>query len=124
MREKPILFSASMVRALLNDRKTQTRRVVNPQPTFEDRPHYGGIITDSYWLGKKFNGLLLPKRSDMWMHCPYGKIGEHLYVKEAVVSEKCVGLDSIEELCEADFQSSGDPFQGPHAHLFMPILKL
>ena len=78
MKERPILFSAPMVSAILEGRKTQTRRVINPQP--EGKTLQSNL--DGKWLSKKFNGLLLPKIEDLPIHCPYGKIGDHLWVRE------------------------------------------
>lgn len=78
MKERPILFSAPMVSAILEGRKTQTRRVINPQP--EGKTLQSNL--DGKWLNKKFNGLLLPKIEDLPIHCPYGKIGDRLWVRE------------------------------------------
>ena len=69
MKERPILFNAPMVRALLDGSKTQTRRGVKPQPTH-------------------FNPVGVPRRviptggpSDV-IRCPYGQPGDRLWVRE------------------------------------------
>jgi len=77
-KERPILFSSTMVRAILDGAKTQTRRIIKNQPEIDDR----GYISDSYWINKPFEGLLLPKIDDLVMYCPYGKPGDRLWVRE------------------------------------------
>ena len=69
MNEKPIIFSGEMVRAILEDRKTQTRRVIKPQPFIYEKSHLASqseLIRD--WVRK--------------YPCPYGKPGDRLWVRE------------------------------------------
>ncbi|BEU21611.1 hypothetical protein [Paraburkholderia sp. 22B1P] len=79
MKERPILFSGPMVRALLDGRKMQTRRVVKHQPPEYTRDvitfHHPDPRTH-YWA---FDGGSL---MDWAQPCPYGEVGDHLYVRE------------------------------------------
>lgn len=59
MKARPILFQSDMVRAILDGRKTQTRRVVKPQPQGFDA-------------------------HKMDWGCPYGQPGDLLWVRETV----------------------------------------
>lgn len=74
MKERPILFSAPMVRAILDGRKTQTRRIVKPQPERDEQ--YGGF----HWPSHAARSMLTIK--DMSAACPYGTRGERLWVRE------------------------------------------
>lgn len=81
MVERPILFSAPMVRAILDGRKTQTRRVVDcPADTVAVRWVDGRetMPTGSYtgWAVQCGAPLLLPRK------CPYGAPGDRLWVRE------------------------------------------
>lgn len=70
MKERPILFSAPMVRAILEGRKTQTRRVVKPRKDLSF-----GCLLQPHELAGEVN-------SGDYMNCPYGKPGDRLWVRE------------------------------------------
>jgi len=77
MKSTPMLFSEPMVLALLDGSKTNTRRVVKPQP----QVHKSGWL-EGEWLSKPMGGLALPELQDICMHCPYGVAGDRIWVRE------------------------------------------
>ncbi|MFJ2455410.1 hypothetical protein ACIOWK_27360 [Pseudomonas protegens] len=89
IKERPILFSAPMVRAILEGRKTVTRRAVKPQfqtapvdvvdgvPSWDSPSNYAGEVQMNTQRGKP---------------CPYGQPGERLWVRE--------GFGEIYDYCE------------------------
>ena len=88
MSEKPIVFSGVMVRAVLAGTKTQTRRLVKPQPTrlmpVEGKPW---PMVQVRWPAD--HTLLVGKQcSDEFgrlmevVRCPYGQPGDRLWVRE------------------------------------------
>lgn len=77
MKEHPILFSASMVRALLANAKNQTRRIVKPQPAATHE--YCRVNQVGPWFHIEAD------KPDPVMHtvrCPYGVVGDRLWVRE------------------------------------------
>jgi hypothetical protein len=80
IKERPILFSGPMVRALLDGSKTQTRRVVKPQPVEQT-----GWVGGAYWERRPARGILPSDKwciRDMLQFCPYGQPGDRLWVRE------------------------------------------
>lgn len=87
MTERPILFSGPMVRAILEGRKTQTRRVIklphnNPLGAWEPTTAGGGSV-------KYAGGTPAPELAAIWHTrtgdcyvCPHGDIGDRLWVRE------------------------------------------
>lgn len=75
-RERPIIFSEPMVRAVLAKRKTMTRRIVKPQP---QHPRFRGMLA----LDDEGIELYLHDRTLVRaVRCPYGKPGDRLWVRE------------------------------------------
>jgi len=79
MSEKPIIFKPEMVKAILEGTKTQTRRIIMPQPE-----HYTGEGERELYSFKEglFALNFYPETSLIIDHCPYGKIGDILWVRE------------------------------------------
>ncbi len=82
MKERPILFSAPMVRAILSGQKTQTRRVVKPQPEWTD-PSTAWLNGDGHsgpgWYAHNAD---YPEEGSLFYRCPYGQPGDRLWVRE------------------------------------------
>lgn len=95
IKERPILFSGEMVRAILAGSKTQTRRVLKPQPETPCshvepfRGEGGG------WIAGDNTGRIF--------RCPHGKPGDHLWVRETF---------QIEDASEYGL-GMADPAEGP-----------
>lgn len=91
-KERPVVALCPMVRALLENRKTQMRSVVKPQPgasveicVFEDRFACMGLIGD------------VPEKFRKPFCCPYGEKGDRLWVRETI------GINMLS--CSGDFGS-------------------
>ena len=85
MKERPILFSGAMVRAILAGEKTQTRRIVKPQPVpyaeFNNSLAFvGPTICQPGYLAI---GVDAVPGSIGLLKCPYGQPGDRLYVRES-----------------------------------------
>lgn len=78
MKERPIPFTAESVRAILAGKKTMTRRVVKPQPTWPwDQPP---VWVDEEGYYHSGTGSYLGTKSDV--RSPYGVPGDLLWVRE------------------------------------------
>lgn len=117
IKERPILFSGPMVRALLAGTKTQTRRAVKPgagQQWLGDKLALSPAarICKANYGGKfKFGAQFEHPISGPLTHvlCPYGQPGDRLWVRETLSETPCgsylYAADS-EHVLEAAYEHS------------------
>lgn len=95
MNIKPILFSTEMVQAIIEGKKTQTRRIVKPNPEGPAAIYPGISFCKAHvneyaqlrytWEYKSPSGEVYGDGSGYCNHCPYGMIGDILWVRETFV---------------------------------------
>ena len=89
MMDRPILFSAPMIRAILEGRKTQTRRVIKDTGFYAIDGHHGAETAKR-------------ERAALATRCPYGQPGDRLWVREAF---QPLFADGVENHWETDWKT-------------------
>lgn len=110
--ERPILFSAPMVRAILAGTKTQTRRAMTNQPQWDSTLTPPGWC----WHGKKAgepslikwpNETRLARELTARAVCPYGQAGDRLWVRETWGLFKKTPDDHVHACVRGDRRADG-----------------
>lgn len=105
MKERPILFSGPMVRAILEGRKTQTRRVA-PVTDLKIKDHGDGMLTWSVHFSKPPRGVFSSHSGGKFSEaqarsiiasqfCPYGAPGDRLWVRETWMDLRGTGIEGV-----------------------------
>jgi hypothetical protein len=88
VKERPVIFSAPMIRAILEGRKTQTRRIIKPQPpAMFCEGDVAAITNGKRWAFSRMyavaHGVAFPADPEPGYLCPYGQPGDRLWVRES-----------------------------------------
>ena len=104
MKERPILFTVEMVRAILDGRKTQTRRIVKPQPV--------PVLFGWELVGKKGAktqwGEHIKDPMCATVFCPYGQPGDRLWIRETWAPNFRAPLGASDQRPYVLFRANGD----------------
>ena len=79
-KERGLICTGESVRSFLDDRKSQTRRVIKPQP--EEKPSFYPKGKLSWYWKNEYIGAPVNLKDN----CPYGQVGDRLYVKEKLIN--------------------------------------
>lgn len=101
---KPILFNTEMVRAILDGRKTVTRRTIKQQPDY----FFNCVCGEPKPIGKKYGAV--KDGNDIYIAAPY-KTGDILYVRETWRSTGEIARPYAYKADEKDFRLIGESGQ-------------
>ncbi len=89
MTDRPIIFSAPMVRAMLDGRKTQTRRMLKPQPEYIESSGRWKWSLPPKTRRNVTGGSVATGSREFWEYAPNGSfpyaVGDRLWVREAFI---------------------------------------
>jgi len=148
MKERPILFSGEMVRAILDGRKTQTRRKMKPRPpsgvpsVVHCEPLNADFNRFAFWIpeddspvflskpipgarhfkmcsGLTGNVKLAGKKTCHWK-CPYGVPGDRLWVKETWLRGDLGSVFYREDFVSGIYQGHSPNFTNWKSSIHMP----
>lgn len=136
MKDTPILMCGEMVRATLEDRKTNTRRVIMPQPPLATENQK---VSWQYWPDREAwvpSGILVGFTDEMrrGIRCPYGAVGTKLWVRESIyycdqhfnyyyaADNKGVGQERFNQLMASKYRERNIP--SIHCYRFASRLTL
>lgn len=103
MKERPILFSAPMVRAILDGSKTQTRRIAKIKPPLCNAPYFptGKVLSDLPRQPGAFMEFRYENQpaeaASFLLDCPHGKPGDRLWVRETWMDLVGTGVEHYDE---------------------------
>lgn len=120
MKQRPIIFNTEMVRAILDGRKTQTRRAINDGQL--NLFKCAASIGECHYLDDDIN----PKSMGYYRQfCQFGAVGDQLWVRETLTKEKwpdihyvCGGLTA--GTGDEDFDYRGEKYRGEIPSIHMP----
>lgn len=82
MKERPIIFGTWAIPKILDGSKTQTRRVIKPQPSFEQGVWYWQEGAREGEIQSVYYNSLDALKDYLIYRCPYGQVGDRLWARE------------------------------------------
>jgi len=100
MKERPIIFDTWAISKIQDGSKTQTRRLRNLEKINEspnDWVYQGNNLVDNhyYFYHRDYVGHKSGDAQMITIHCPYGQVGDVLYIKETWMIEMHSGCYDI-----------------------------